>query len=229
MELHQKPVIISAGIGGWYAKGIDRLERSLIYHGYPGDMLFWRDELPPGAPPHNENPYAFKPYAFREAFRLGYKLVLWLDASFWAMENPMPVFDYILENGLYFFKSGYNLAQTAPDRLLTYAGIEDRADLLQVSEFATGAVGIHIDNPKGNQFWTEWFNMANEGMFVGHRGKNDTDSTHPLFLHARQDQSAASMVLHKMGITHTGEDQDYVAYYHTPYNAQKCLFFINGL
>lgn len=228
MELHQKPLIISAGIGAWYSKGIDRLERSLIFHGYPGDMLFWRDEYPPGCPSHSDNPYAFKPYAFAEAFARGYKNVLWLDASFWAIQNPMPLFDFINENGLYFFKSGYNLAQTAPDRLLEHYHLRREA-LEIVSEFATGAVGINIDNPKGTSFYTGWCKACEEGLFAGHRVRNDDDSTHPLFLHARQDQSAASVVLLRMGISSAGEDQDFVAYYNTLYNAQKCLFFIQGL
>jgi len=229
MELDTKPLIISVGIGGWYAKGIDRLERSLIYHGYPGDMLFWRDEYPPGSPAHNDNPYAFKPYAFAEAFRRGYKVVLWLDASFWAIGNPMPVFDYILEHGLYFFKSGYSLAQTATDKLLEYGNIDAREDLLEVPEFATGAVGINIDNPQGIRFFDDWCDAADAGVFAGHRAHNLADSPHALFLHARQEQSAASMILHDMGITTAGENEDFVAYYQTPYNAQKCLFFINGI
>ena len=64
---NKKPLIISCGIGGWYKAGIDRLERSLIYHGYAGDFLFYRDEYPPNCPSHADNPYAFKIAAFREA------------------------------------------------------------------------------------------------------------------------------------------------------------------
>jgi len=228
MELINKPLIISCGIGHWYSKGVDRLERSLIFHGYPGDMLFWRDEYPPGCPSLSDNPYAFKPYAFAEAFRRGYKNVLWLDASFWAIANPMPLFDYINEHGLYFFKSGYSLAQTAPDRLLAFYGLAREA-LQEVPEFATGAVGINMDNPRGNEFYTGWQAACDAGLFAGHRTHNVQDSAHPLFLFARQDQSAASVVLRSMGVKHAGEDEDFVAYYQTPYNAQKCLFFIQGL
>ena len=141
-----KPVIISCGVGGWYAAGIDRMERSLIYHGYGGDMLFWRDEYPEGCPPHNENPYAFKIYAFREAFKRGYKIVVWLDCSFWAIKNPMPILDIINEHGLFAFRSGYNCAETCPDNLLYDVGItRDVAE--QIPETATGIVGINIDNP----------------------------------------------------------------------------------
>jgi hypothetical protein len=137
--------------------------------------------------------------------------------------------DYIQEHGLYMFKSGYSLAQTAPDRLLDRWHIEKREDLLEVSEFATGAVGINIDNPYGNSFFIDWQDAADAGMFAGHRAHHDSDSKHLLFLHARQDQSAASMILHDLGVKTAGEDQDFVAYYQTPYNALKCIFFISGI
>jgi hypothetical protein len=229
MELTgKKPLIISCGIGQWYSAGIDRLERSLLFHGYPGDTLFWRDQYPPGCPPIEDNPYAFKPYAFAEGFGQGYDVVLWLDASFWAIRNPMPIFDYIIEHGFYFFKSGYPLSATTTDRILEYTGFI-REDLQQVSEFATGAVGLNINNPMGKQFFLAWMKYCKEGLFAGHRTYNEADSQHHLFKHARQDQSAASMILHRMGITTAGENEHFVAYYNSPYNAEKCLFFINGL
>jgi hypothetical protein len=54
----------------------------------------------------------------------GYKVVVWADASFWCVRQPMPLFDYVNDNGLYFFKSGYSLAETATDKLLEYAGVK---------------------------------------------------------------------------------------------------------
>lgn len=223
-----KPLIISAGIGGWYAAGIDRLEKSLIYHGYAGDTLFWRDEYPPGCPDHSDNPYAFKPHAFREAFNRGYKIVLWLDASFWAVNDPMPIMDYISAKGLYFFKSGYPLSATATDILLE-AGERKREELTDVAEFATGAVGINIDNPEGKHFFEEWGSYCDHGLFKGNRVHDPADSADPLFKFSRQDQSAASMILHQMGITSCGEQEDFVAYAGTGNNKKKCLFFIRGI
>lgn len=219
---------MSAGIGNWYAKGVDRLEKSLIYHGWAGDTLFWRDTYPPNCPSHADNPYAFKPYAFFEAFRRGYKIVLWLDASFWAIKNPMPLIDYLVDHGLYFFKSGYPLSATATDQLLAFDDIY-REQLKDVPEFATGAVGINFDNPLGKQFFFQWGVYCAQGLFGGNRVQDPADSTHPLFHFSRQDQSAASMILHKMGITTAGEEQDFVAYYNSDYNKNKCLFFIGGI
>lgn len=224
----KKPIIISCGIGGHYSAGVERLERSLIYSGWAGDMLMLKDEYPEGCPNINDNNYAFKPYLFQQVFNMGYKVVLWLDASFWAIKNPMFVMDYINEMGLYFFKSGYPISATATDKLLNKYN-HNRESLVDVSEFATGAVGINFSNPLGKEFFERWMQDCKEGMFIGNRNHDLNDSQHPLFKFSRQDQSSASMVLNEMGIVTTGEDKDWVAYKNTSHNDEKVIFFIGGL
>lgn len=225
----KKPIIISAGIGGHYSAGIDRLERSLIYEGWAGDMRFWRNEYPMGCPEHGgDGQYNFKPFCFREMFNDNYKVVCWMDASLYCVKNPMPLFDYVNEHGLYFFKSGYSLAETATDRLLEYAGVT-RDELVEVSEFATGLIGINYSNPHGQEFFNNWEKYMEDGMFGGSRFHDLNDSQDPRFKFSRQDQSAASMILYKMGITTCGEDLNYQAYKGTGYDADKILFFIGGI
>jgi len=225
----KKPAIISAGIGGHYVAGIDRLERSLYYEGFAGDMKFWRNEYPDGCPEHGgDGQYNFKPFCFREMFNDNYKVVCWMDASLFCVKNPMPLFDYVNVNGLYFFKSGYSLAETATDKLLNYAGVT-REELINVSEFATGLVGINIDNPNGKKFFEQWEEYRAAGMFGGSRFHDTNDSQHPTFKFSRQDQSAASMILYKMGIKTAGEDKDFQAYKDTGHNPKEVLFFIGGL
>lgn len=224
-----KPLIINCSVGGWYSAGSQRLERSLIYHGYAGDMMFWCDEYPPGCPSHNENPYAFKVYAFREAFRLGYKIVCWLDCSFWAIKNPMPIFDVINDSGVFAFRSGYNCANTCPDNLLSAVGIS-RDEAEGLPEIATGIVGLNIDNPDGKKVFETWGNYCDAGLFINSRNHNQLESSDQRFLHGRQDQSAFSMAVHVNEIKF--DYQDYVAYYNSGnpgYNPDKCYFFIGGL
>jgi len=227
--ISNKPCIISCGVGGWYPAGIDRMERSLIHHGYAGDMIFWRNEYPPYSLPHEENPYAFKVYAFKEAFRRGYKTVVWLDCSFWCIKHPMPLFDIIIENGVFAFRSGYNCANTCPDNLLDDVGIgRDFAET--IPETATGIVGLHIDNPDAKKVFEYWEDFCNRGLFRNSRWHNMSESADPRFLFGRQDQSAFSMALYKADVSFLYED--YVAYYNNGkpgYNPDKCYFFIGGL
>lgn len=225
---NNKACIISFGHGGHYATGVNRLERSLNFVGWAGAQKFWKDELPDGCPSPHDYPYAFKVYCFQWAFDQGYTVVLWADASIYPIMPVMPIFDYINDNGLYFFKSGYALGQTATDGLLSYAGVS-RDEIMEVSEFATGLVGINIENPKGKEFFSLWKQYMEDGMFRGSRYHNEADSADPLFVFSRQDQSAASMVLHKMGIKTAGENKDMVAYYGTDYNPTEIIFFIQGV
>lgn len=228
MELSIKPCIISVGIGAGYAAGIDRLAQSLQWHGWLGDTIFWKDYPPFCLRPHNENEgqYNFKIAAFQAAFMKGYKVVLWLDASFYAIKDPMPIFDYINKNGIYFFKSGYPLSATATDKLLSFHDLQ-RENITEVSEFATGAVGINIDNPNGHSFFRDWKYDCVHGMFGGNRIHDLNDSKHPLFKFSRQDQSSASVVLHKMGITTAGENKNWVSYY--PTVTDDTILFIKGI
>lgn len=224
--VNNRPAIISVGVGGWYPAGIDRLKTSLIHHGCAADMLFWKDTLPPDSPPHQENPYAFKIYAFKEAIRMGYKVIMWLDCSFWANKNPHHLFDIIYDNGVFAFRSGYNCAQTCPDNLLAEMKLT-RDEAEKLPEIATGMVGLNIDNPDGRAVFETWENLCYRGFFKNDRTHNPNESSDKRFLHSRQDQSAFSMAVHKIGldVNYT----DYVAYYGGGYDKEKCVFFINGI
>lgn len=221
-----KPIIISAGIGGWYPAGIERLERSLLLHGYAADYKFWKNEYPPESPSHQDNPYAFKIHAFNSAINEGKKIILWLDSSFWCIKTPHEIFDIINANGVFGFRTGYNCAQTCSDAALEWAGItRDQAE--QLPEIATGMVGLHMDNPDGKKVFELWQEGCNLGLFKNSRVHDVRDSADPRFIHARQDQSIFSLAIHMCGLQI--DFTDYVAYYGTNYNPDKCLFFINGL
>lgn len=224
-----KPVIICEGIGGWYAAGIDRLEKSLNYHGYAGDTIFWRNEYPPHSPSHSDNPYAFKIYGIREAIRRGYKTIIQIDSSFWCIKNPHPIFDIIIDKGIFAFRSGYNCAQTCTDELLYATGIT-RDEAEKIPEVATGIVGLHLDNPDAQLVWQYWQSFCDSGLFKNSRTHDTRDSMDKRFLFGRQDQSAFSMALYKAGVKFLYED--FVAYYNhgnPGYKPEKCYFFIGGL
>lgn len=224
-----KPIIICEGIGSWYSAGVDRLKNSLVHHGYAGDVMFWKDEYPFNSPSHNDNPYAFKIYAIREAIAKGYKTIIQIDSSFWCIKNPMPLFDIIIDKGIFAFRSGYNCAQTCPDNLLAAVGIS-RDEAEQIPETATGIVGLHMDNPDAKQVFEYWSEFCDAGLFKNNRVHDLKDSKDKRFLFGRQDQSAFSMALYKAGVKF--DYQDYVAYYNSGnpgYNPEKCMFFIGGL
>jgi len=226
MENINKAVIICAGIGGWYGHGVKRLEKSLNFVGWAGDVMTWTDYPTPECYKHDHIPYYMKIAAFEEALKKGYTHICWVDASFYAVSNPMPLFDLINEQGYYFFSSGYNLAQSVNDRALAAVGLS-RDEAADVTEWATGCVGINFENPDGKKLYTQWKDYMDAGLSIGGRN-HDGGSNDPRFLHHRQDQSCMSLAAWKLGLTNK-RGIDFVSYKNTGYNPEQVIFFIEGI
>lgn len=221
-----KSVIISCGVGGWYGQGVRRLERSLNFEGWAGSILAWKDEYPPNSHNHNDVPYYFKIAAFDEALRQGYRNIMWVDASFWAVKNPKPIFDLIATKGVYLFRSGYNLAQSVNDTALNAVGIS-RDEAEKEHEYASGCVALNFDNPDGKHLYDRWKEYMEAGLSKGSRN-HDGQSSDTRFLHHRQDQSCLSLAAYKLGIKPTLM-YDAVAYKNTNFNPEELIFFIEGM
>lgn len=222
MESHAKYAIISAGTGHWYPRGINRLRRSLIHHGFAGEILTWTDF--PNDRYDKSCPYTIKAAAFDSAIEAGFTHILWCDASFWAINYVEPLFDIINHDGYYLLQSGYNAAQSCSDSCLNYFNVSrDEAELIPDS--ATGAIGINLSNPIAKQFIDDFRKAALDRVFHGSR-HHAGQSADPRFLFHRQDQSAATIIAHKLGMKlHSfGEHVDYY-----PVKNDKCIFAIKGM
>lgn len=226
MDLTQnKAVIICAGIGGWYSAGVRRLERTLNFEGWGGSVMTWT-EYPQNCPTHEEVPYYMKIAAFEEAITQGYTHILWVDASFFAVSNPMKMFDIINEQGFWFFSSGYNLAQSVNDYTLQFVG-KTRDEAEQQTEWASGCVGINLENPNGKALYEKWKFYMDAGLSRGSR-LHDNQSQDPRFLFHRQDQSCLNLAIWDLGLKND-RVEDMVSYKGTGYNPDKIIFFIQSL
>lgn len=226
MENLNKAVIISAGIGNWYGQGVRRLERTLNFEGWGGSILTWKDEYPPNSYTHEDFPYYMKIAAFEEAIRQGFTHILWVDASFFAVKNPVKMFDLFNDQGYYFFSSGYNLAQSVNDNALAAVGLS-RDEAGGVNEWASGCVGINMDNPDGSKLYKRWKELMDAGLSRGSRF-HDNQSSDRRFLFHRQDQSCLSLAAWELGLKNE-RGLDMVAYKHTNFNQQEVIFFIESL
>jgi hypothetical protein len=190
-NIYEGCAIICAGIGGWYPKGVQRLNDSLDLVGYTGARFMFTD-YQPGWVKHEQTPYGFKIDAIEAAINAGFKYVLWLDASMYAVNSLAPIFDKIKQDGYYFVKNGFNCAQECNDASLIMWDI-DRDEAEEIPIIATGVIGLNFNGNGGRivKFWKIW---RDEGMFSGSRN-HDGQSNDPRFLHHRQDQSALSLVL----------------------------------
>lgn len=223
MDCQIKNCIINVGIGAWYPKGFERLKRSLIYHGYAGDILTWTD-----FPNNNYDKsciYNAKAAAFEEAIKMGYTHIMWNDCSAWAIQSIDPIFDIVNEKGYYLLRSGYNCAQTCSDKCLDYFGV-DRDTAETYPDSSSCVVGVNIENPEAKQFIERFIQAGKDGVFVGSR-LHDNQSEDPRFCWHRQDQSAVSMISNMMGLQ-LNNLNELVSYY-SPQMPGSTILALRGL
>lgn len=220
MELSKKGVLINAAWGAWYPKGTDRLVRSAIYHGWEHDILTWKNET------INEyfnpaQPYTIKAAALVEAMRQGYTHILWADCSCWFVDNPAKLINIIDDEKGLFIKSGYNLAQTSADSDLDWAEVtRDEAESLD--EVWSCLFGVDVSSEKGMKWVKIFLDGAANGVFGTSREHNGA-SQDARFLHARQDQTAASWAYHIAGYNNLREPSELLEYASVRTNENVCV------
>lgn len=190
-------LIVNAYHGsGWYHRGADRLMGSLLAHGWK-EFIQWRG-VRINSIFNPECPYTIKAAALHEASRRNVKYLLWLDCSMWAIRNPLPLFEVIDSSGVYVETNGYNCAQECNDSILDYYGISrDAAEKMPMC--SSGFIGINLQSLVGRLFIDNFIAAANAGVFCGSR-EHSGQSNDPRFLHHRQDQSAASLILNSLKV-----------------------------
>jgi hypothetical protein len=218
-------VVINSAYGSWYPKGQQRLLNSLRDTGYHGDIRLWNNEV---INEHHDplHPYTMKAAAFVEAQRRGFKNILWMDSSVWAIKNIMPLFDLIEREGMFFWKSGWNLAHTATDKDLQIGGFtRDEAEKLH--ECASGVVGLNLEKTK-NLF--DLFVDYNSLGVCSTSRHHDNQSKDPRFKFGRQDQTAFTMAFYKSGFTKMFDPGVYCDYQQDEktYN-ESVLLLIRGM
>lgn len=189
---------------GWYPKGQKRLRKSLEQHSPDIDFISWSSTLPSGCPPHEQIPYAFKPYAFKEARDRGYKFALWLDAAAWAVRDIMPVFEDTERDGCYLQHGGFTSGQWCSDAALGPLGIT-REESFEMGHLAACIMGLDLKNETSNKFLDRWLELADDGVtFPGAwRNTKGKASSDPRVLGHRHDQTAASVISIQMGMKWT--------------------------
>lgn len=162
-----------------YWKGQERLLRTLE-NNTDADVLMFKRESDVGALPHKDSMYGFKPMAFKKAYEMGYKTVLWLDASMCVIKDLKPIFDAIEKDGYYFQDSGWmNERFTTHEQKEHFGTNEGRM-------ISSGVLGLELSNFYGHSFYRQWITSMQAGMF---NGSHDV---------TRHDQSAASLIIEKM-------------------------------
>lgn len=189
---------------GYFKTGQERLRQSLIDVKYQGDILLFDNYSELGCKSHEEVPYQFKVYAIKEAQKRGYDVVLYCDASLYAIKDIMPCFNFIKSNGCILEYCGFSLGQFCTDTALNEFNIT-RDDAMNIPLHSAGFTGIDFTNSKSKEFFEEWFIHAQKEItFKGAwNNSNNTCSNDNRCLGHRHDQSVASYLAHKMDMNRT--------------------------
>ncbi len=211
-----KKCVINFAKGGWYTTGQQRLVQTLQEQRFDGDVLTFTDESQLACPSHSAAPYAFKPYALREALRRGYDLVLWADASVWAIRPIQPIFDHIEKHGHLFFYNGWCDTWTS-DACMNAFGIL-RAQLKITPHLMGICMGWDMRTPKCQVFLQRWFDKANDGVsfpgsWTNHRHEVSFDEG---VKGHRHDQAVASILAWQLDMPTIIAHEHYFAYYQNP-------------
>lgn len=190
MSVHDKmsdKCIINLATGR-YVVGQDRLKNSLNEVGYDGDFMGWTAENQIGAPPHNQNPYAFKIYGFDEALRQGYKKILWVDASIWAIKPLDPIWEGLNEHGYVKQYAGHLCGTWSNDRQLEYFGV-NRDEAMKMEMYGNGGfLALDFDVPIAQEFFKRWKQSMLDGQFKGSwNNDNNCESSDPRCKGSRHD------------------------------------------
>lgn len=192
--MESSKIILNVSVGSsnsWYHRGQNRLRESLAAVGSDVD---WEFVSRPN--PIFSSAYADKVVAIFDAYNKGFEKILWLDCSITAVRSLEDIWKYIDDHGFYFYRTGYNCAQTANDKSLeNYLYTRDQAE--KVEEIATNVMGFNCLDPRCSDLINLMYQGVVDGSIYGNKWPNPierlSESRDPRFQFHRQDQTIISL------------------------------------
>ncbi len=182
-------VLLYATFNKNYPAGLYKVIEEIIASDYRGHILYRIGGFPnceAGDFALVHVPYAFKVCFFKEAQRLGYKRILWLDVSITPLISLNTIFSKIKEEGYLamgnpFMVAPFFNAQAARFFKLTMD------EIAKIPSCSSGIFGLDLSHRK-----------ACIALDLWHRAAKDPDA----FFSARPDQNSLSLILYLLGMRH---------------------------
>ncbi len=184
-----------------FLKGQERLIKSLKDFNYQGDIITFNSFEQVGSKSHQEVPYQFKVYAIEKARQMGYDVILYCDASLFAVKDAMPVIYHIIDKGYLMEFCGFSAGQWSTDICLKEFGLT-RDEAMNVPMHSAGFTGINFQNQLANEFFNKWLKSAQEEISFQGAWNNlqKQCSQDERCLGHRHDQTTASIIAHQIGM-----------------------------
>lgn len=174
--------------------------------------IFWQGDVPDGCPAHSERPYAFKAYAMQQVAMMGYRKILWVDASIVMVNRVDRIFSRAAEHGAWISRNGFRNSEWTADSAYSDLGVT-REENHGIDHVVATAFAVDLDHPKGTALLQEYFRLASETKaFCGPwRNTEENPCGGPGVLGHRHDQTALSVIAWRLGIPLT-DPPAYFAY-----------------
>lgn len=152
--------------------------------------------------------YCAKPFALREALRDS-DIAILLDAAFYQIRDIQPLINHIIEHGYYLCDNGAVVGEWASDECLRQMGC-GREAAMSIVEASSYCVGLYNDE-RGRNLAARWCEPAPgrgpEFVFPGPHTNHGRAGRNQGFVSDddrvkghRHDQSALSIIAHRMGM-----------------------------
>jgi len=211
--MNKNCIISFANSKNKYIQNLSRLGESLR-NNFSYDFLGFIGEKSLGAPLHSEVPYGFKIYAFKKALEAGFKNILYLDSSCFAIKNVDCCFDEIEDIGIICQLAGHYVGTWTNDFTLKYWGLK-RDETMEMQMIGNaGMLGINFESQIGKKFFSLWEKSMSEGCFNGKWVNTDnSESEDERCKGHRHDMSNSSIIINQMGIIHIAKGgEEYLQY-----------------
>lgn len=222
-----KICVVNFAEGSRYVKGQKRLKQTFLDNGYTGDFAFYSNVSELNCPKHEDIPYAFKAYALFQKLEEDYDILIWADSLMMLVKPFKNVLDYILEHGSIFPLNGWTTGEWCADTALEPLGIT-REESFTYPHLMACVMAFDCRKQINKEFLVQYYKRASDGItFVGD-WKNDKHqvSDDDRVLGHRHDQTAASIIGHRLGIQF---DEHLVSYgAEAPVEPKTILFLNNG-
>ena len=147
-----------------YVRGVKWIKKALAANGFKGHFIYYIGGWPglkQGRLRFADVPYAFKPFLFEEARDLGYKSILWLDASILPVRSLNLYFRILDLKGLSLLCDGYTQSwRETFDIGHTYLMPEVVSTPRDFEVISSSLIGLNMDHPQARALLDEWIQAA---------------------------------------------------------------------
>lgn len=226
--------IATVALGGWYPRGVARMIQSFEKEAPNYTLSAYVNVLPFGAPSSviengwDYTGYCAKPFALLAQMEKDVDIGILLDAAFYPIRHIGPLVEHIANTGYYFCRNGFNVGEWSSDRALERLG-PSREQAFHIPEISSYCVGLNFRDSRSVELLSYWCALAGDRLtfpgfhtnslyasekpMPGGTGRNRGPcSDDPRVMGHRHDQTALSVIAHRLGMRELIERPQFTAY-----------------